>query len=81
MISGRRDRDRSFGHFLSADVGEVDLVFGKVFKQISDARWRRFDCELAGKEGSGLAERVNSCLLYTSPSPRDATLARMPSSA
>ena len=23
----------------------------------------------------------NSCLLYTSPSPRDATLARMPSSA
>ena len=25
--------------------------------------------------------RVNSCLLYTSPSPRDATLSRMPSSA
>ena len=26
-------------------------------------------------------ERVSSCLLYTSPSPRDATLSRMPSSA
>ena len=25
--------------------------------------------------------RINSCLLYTSPSPRDATLSRMPSSA
>ena len=25
--------------------------------------------------------RVQSCLLYTSPSPRDATLSRMPSSA
>ena len=25
--------------------------------------------------------RLNSCLLYTSPSPRDATLSRMPSSA
>ena len=25
--------------------------------------------------------RVSSCLLYTSPSPRDATLSRMPSSA
>ena len=25
--------------------------------------------------------RKNSCLLYTSPSPRDATLSRMPSSA
>ena len=27
------------------------------------------------------AGRINSCLLYTSPSPRDATLSRMPSSA
>ena len=26
-------------------------------------------------------ERISSCLLYTSPSPRDATLSRMPSSA
>ena len=28
-----------------------------------------------------LAEQVDTCLLYTSPSPRDATLSRMPSSA
>ena len=27
------------------------------------------------------AERLADCLLYTSPSPRDATLSRMPSSA
>ena len=26
-------------------------------------------------------ENINDCLLYTSPSPRDATLSRMPSSA
>ena len=26
-------------------------------------------------------DRLDACLLYTSPSPRDATLARMPSSA
>ena len=26
-------------------------------------------------------QRINNCLLYTSPSPRDATLSRMPSSA
>ena len=26
-------------------------------------------------------QKPNSCLLYTSPSPRDATLSRMPSSA
>ena len=28
-----------------------------------------------------LCEQHNACLLYTSPSPRDATLSRMPSSA
>ena len=28
-----------------------------------------------------IAEQSKSCLLYTSPSPRDATLSRMPSSA
>ena len=27
------------------------------------------------------ADKLSSCLLYTSPSPRDATLSRMPSSA
>ena len=28
-----------------------------------------------------LRDQVGDCLLYTSPSPRDATLSRMPSSA
>ena len=28
-----------------------------------------------------LIEKISACLLYTSPSPRDATLSRMPSSA
>ena len=32
-------------------------------------------------EGSGLSRKTKVCLLYTSPSPRDATLSRMPSSA
>ena len=30
---------------------------------------------------SGQVELIQPCLLYTSPSPRDATLSRMPSSA
>ena len=30
---------------------------------------------------SGFITAINTCLLYTSPSPRDATLSRMPSSA
>ena len=37
---------------------------------------------LIQKELAGLInEDLRSCLLYTSPSPRDATLSRMPSSA
>ena len=32
-------------------------------------------------KGRVYSNQYNSCLLYTSPSPRDATLSRMPSSA
>ena len=32
-------------------------------------------------EGALMVSRGEGCLLYTSPSPRDATLSRMPSSA
>ena len=35
----------------------------------------------AEKHGLVLSEKGKICLLYTSPSPRDATLSRMPSSA
>ena len=34
-----------------------------------------------GREMDAGAARFTTCLLYTSPSPRDATLSRMPSSA
>ena len=34
-----------------------------------------------GISNSVTTDKVNTCLLYTSPSPRDATLSRMPSSA
>ena len=38
---------------------------------------RKDNCDLTKK----LINDLYSCLLYTSPSPRDATLSRMPSSA
>src|SRR5665647_2835370 len=37
--------------------------------------------EAAQAEAAGLREEVATCLLYTSPSPRDGLLSRMPSSA
>ena len=41
--------------------------------------------EGGGEQGGGIKEGkeggIEACLLYTSPSPRDATLSRMPSSA
>ena len=36
---------------------------------------------LLGQGGDDRLEIIGDCLLYTSPSPRDATLSRMPSSA
>ena len=36
---------------------------------------------LHGFDGAGATARVQGCLLYTSPSPRDGLLSRMPSSA
>ena len=38
-------------------------------------------CENPSKEAKIKMVLTGSCLLYTSPSPRDATLSRMPSSA
>ena len=42
-----------------------------------------FACDFKGRHKGfkGLINLYKDCLLYTSPSPRDATLSRMPSSA
>ena len=40
-----------------------------------------FEQEAYERQGNGKGEYRNSCLLYTSPSPRDRTRSRMPSSA
>ena len=50
----------------------------KMFNIITEAKLWRYDHYVPLNE---LAEAFLPCLLYTSPSPRDATLSRMPSSA
>ena len=53
-------------------VGKAGDVIGAVRKGVSDGKKNLVRVPLTPN---------NSCLLYTSPSPRDATLSRMPSSA
>ena len=49
-----------------------------------NTEWKMFEINFSDfekKSGVSAKLRPNNCLLYTSPSPRDATLSRMPSSA
>ena len=74
--------ENSMGSFLDAQAHgfqwiEIDVISTKDKEVICS---HNFDLE---KEtvGRGYITESNYCLLYTSPSPRDATLSRMPSSA
>ena len=51
---------------VSSRRGEIYIVDNAYSGSVDDAKFTRF---------------AHGCLLYTSPSPRDATLSRMPSSA
>ena len=58
----------------------VLVCFGFVFEQASDTAIETF--VTMNSEGSNIIASVfGACLLYTSPSPRDRTRSRMPSSA
>ena len=69
------------------------LVFGREYQgkfttlsdvQLPDnisARFKGFDEEIFRKDISSTSIRLSNCLLYTSPSPRDLSTSRMPSSA
>ena len=52
---------------------------GKNFEQ--EVGFRKFTIEVKVSKGKMVVSLNNSCLLYTSPSPRDRTRSRMPSSA
>ena len=76
-----RDRQKAIGHSgthpeprvkkATLDDGSpIQVTFAASGLRIYNLRERRY-----------LNDQERSCLLYTSPSPRDATLSRMPSSA
>ena len=51
--------------------------------EVADGYFRNFLSPkgLALKSTAGAEQQADACLLYTSPSPRDGLLSRMPSSA
>ena len=69
------------------DVQNIDLMNLAGFCRNCLSRWYREEAEKKGIKISDPDAREHvyrmpySCLLYTSPSPRDVSLSRMPSSA
>ena len=60
--------EQGAGGGFGGDFSGFEDLFGDIFQSFFG-------------QGGGGGSRGTSCLLYTSPSPRDATLSRMPSSA
>ena len=74
----------------SVGVTELSKILGKPAGEVSEML--RLDHELTVRDGAAILRALgsgpqnppntpNTCLLYTSPSPRDRTRSRMPSSA
>ena len=60
-------------------------IFSKLIKEIRDVPEERItqvsQMFLSAKNIERIGDQATNCLLYTSPSPRDRTRSRMPSSA
>ena len=69
--------------FFGPQVGKAAIhEFMTHMEKVVPASGARFDdWRVDADTECGYAEWIMVCLLYTSPSPRDATLSRMPSSA
>ena len=70
-------KEEKEGIKITLENGEEDtLDLNRLEKMVAEA------CEeLEGTDSNLIIEEANNCLLYTSPSPRDRTRSRMPSSA
>ena len=74
MIEVKKHKKAMFGIVFIFNIGsplQGNIVGAKRLVTLADTFIRKFF----------LGDQCRFCLLYTSPSPRDATLSRMPSSA
>ena len=89
--SGNWEKSRFYANKLLSKPDESDLAKSVIIRSY----WNQGNLEKVGemlaiwkndsldfiREKYENTTKIYSCLLYTSPSPRDATLSRMPSSA
>ena len=82
VISKLNETDRCFFAEVNRESRGV-LAYAGV--DVSELGWNVYECTsistLEWAWNNMAWGYINNCLLYTSPSPRDATLSRMPSSA
>ena len=58
-----------------------DCVVGKIHFLLVRIKIKHMELEIRRRESTGAGANTYNCLLYTSPSPRDLSTSRMPSSA
>ena len=74
-------RQRLMGHRNPSLQAKAKALLEVPTSSMDDASIHRFKKVLLMESNTRHGEEIFDCLLYTSPSPRDATLSRMPSSA
>ena len=67
---------------ISANAATVDLKeVLMTLRKLQNSLYQKKHCDILSEYSKNLKEVPNTCLLYTSPSPRDRQKSRMPSSA
>ena len=69
------------GPTATVQYGGEEAGYPRMLRQIEQGELPQFKQEDFPKQGEGVMTPSTPCLLYTSPSPRDGLLSRMPSSA
>ena len=72
---------RAARHIRGKAILYADKVTGSMQRAIDETDRRRSVQEAFNKKNKITPKSINTCLLYTSPSPRDKRQSRMPSSA
>ena len=74
-VAGAMDRDHQQLAILEDEVNRTVVLVERLLKELSEDIQRHTNFVATERRN------LNTCLLYTSPSPRDRTRSRMPSSA